>query len=124
MSDTDQRRATPDPCANRHGGNAESAKAYADNEQKLTALENRVYGWVLMRGERGATADECSEAFDIPVNSISGRFTRLAALGKFERSGKRRPTRRGNGATVWCALPDTTYDEPTKMEDLKQEGLF
>lgn len=95
-----------DPCASRHGGNPFSEAAYANTD---AAGDCRlILDMIRAAGSVGLTCDEVSAKLDRPPNSISGRFTQLAAAGLIVRAGpadkvERRPTRTGSMAAVWVA---------------------
>lgn len=90
----------PDVCANKHGGNENSAAAYADTPQrKRDADRETIIGLARAAGPEGITCEEACDAMKTTPNVISGRFSELVRDGVLKRDGKRR-TRSGCWAAV------------------------
>lgn len=70
-----------DICANRHQGNPESQAAFDRVATSLPAARKRVFEHIQSRGLDGATAQECADAFGIPIHKVSGRFSELKRDG-------------------------------------------
>ena len=64
---------------------------------------NAIYEETLRRG--GLTCDELCVILQLLVQSATPAINTLARDGWLEDSGKRRPTRSGNLAIVWVAIP-------------------
>ncbi len=93
-----------DVTANRHGGNAESAKALRVIASSKESSRQQVYEYALQRGLVGVTTDEVAEQFEVGCNAISGRLTELKALGLLVRTDVCRKTRSGCSARVFRAV--------------------
>ncbi len=85
-----------DICERKHGGNAESVAAFAQIADTLPEQRRRVYELILSKGEYGATAQECADAFGVGINCVSGRLSELKRDGLIARVG----TRNGGGVCV------------------------
>ncbi len=92
-----------DPCARRHGGNAESVAAFAAGDKETDKA--RVLAYITAQGSHGATLDEIAEAFGVAPHRLSGRMTALKDwhAPKIIATGQHRPTRTGSKASVWVA---------------------
>lgn len=90
-----------DICARKHGGNPESAGAF--NAVATNIQRERVFKAIELSGVEGRTVDEISEAFGVPPNAISGRFTELKKENWIVKIGTRK-TRSGNAAGVYRAV--------------------
>lgn len=91
----------PDPTATRHQGSPTSTAAFADGEAGHEDIKGKILAVLEAQGDYGITADEFAKRLNVGVNTISGRFSQLAAESKIRRSGRTRPTRTGSQATVW-----------------------
>lgn len=91
-----------DITAARHGGNPHSTAAAASIDK--AAIRAKVLAVIAAAGDTGRTSDEAEQALDMPHQTVSARFTELAASGAIQRAG-RRPTRSGRTAAVWVAAP-------------------
>lgn len=92
-----------DICQNRHGGNENSVAAHESARKRKQSDCDRIMQLIDAAGDRGLTCDEACVALGVEQNQISGRFTWLYMPGGpalIEAVGKR-PTRRGNMATVY-----------------------
>ena len=65
------------------------------------ALRARVFHYVLLRGEEGATLEEMELSLAIAGNTVRPRRVELEERGFIEDSGRRRPTCSGKSAIVW-----------------------
>lgn len=95
-----------DVCANRHGGNQESAEAHERVAPGKQQMHARIYAWALAQ-PAGITCDEASVAFQCSPNAISGRLSEMKALGLLRATSERRKTRSGCGARVLRAVLGT-----------------
>lgn len=70
---------------------------------KTNTAEQRekVLARVGQAGAAGITLDELAAEWSVSPNTISGRFTELAAGGLLRRTTRRRATRSGASAVVW-----------------------
>lgn len=88
-----QRLNFDDVTAKRHGGNEASAEANKRAQWAKGYWRGRV---ILFAAERGAfTLKEICEAFDRPLNALSGRISELKRDGLLVDTGERR-----NGCAV------------------------
>ncbi len=78
-----------DICENRHRGNQESQAAFQRIAGSLPAARQRCLGFIQSQGEHGATAQECADAFGIPIHRVSGRFSELKRDGLITKIGVR-----------------------------------
>lgn len=105
MADVNQfdlfRTDTRDICANRHGGNTESRRAFEKAEHGLVKNCFRVLEAIKAAGENGLTAKEYSAQSGKPLNAISGRFTDLKKDKIIIKTGERR-----DGSAV-CVLRES-----------------
>jgi hypothetical protein len=90
------------------GKRATSRAAAASIPQgRAVAQWLRVLGWIVEAGERGATDEEIGEGLDLSGDTVRPRRGSLARPETGEPyiadSGRTRPTRHGNRATVWTA---------------------
>lgn len=83
-----------DVTARKHGGNPESVAAHERVKPHKLLDRERVLSWV--SGSRGVTAKDVARIMGRQLNSISGRFSELAAEGLITRTGERR-----EGCAVW-----------------------
>jgi len=95
FADTPKKVLSPDICANKHGGNAQSVKANPSVEAKAT-LRERVRIFIAACDFHGATVKEIAATFNKPMHAISGRCSELKALGNIWESGRVR----GGGAVL------------------------
>ena len=78
-----------DPTAPKHGGNAESAAAFARAAAGRRGIYAEIIAWLAARGD--GTCNEFAEATNRTPNEVSGRFTELCRdLRQIERTGVRR----------------------------------
>lgn len=74
-------------------------EAHAHVLVDLAARQEAVLG-VIRNSAAGATSHEVAVDLGVPLNTISGRFTELAAMGKIRAAGTRaNPS--GRRAAVW-----------------------
>lgn len=66
-------------------------------------MRERVYAFILDRGQDGATDDEGEAALGIKPQSYTPRRGELVADGRVVDSGRRRKTTSGTPAAVWIA---------------------
>ncbi len=99
-------RPALDYCAEKHGGNPESAAAF-DRLVETGALREAqamVYALVCEAGARGITCKEAALMMGTGMANISGRFTELCAANwirrKTDADGR---TVRRDGCAVWIA---------------------
>lgn len=90
-----------DPCERRHGGNDNSREAFEACNAKVQ--RERVHAAIAAAGDAGLTVDELSARWEVPPNSISGRFSELKRAGRIAACG-RRPTRSGSTATAYLDM--------------------
>jgi hypothetical protein len=95
---------TADPCARRHGGNAESVAAHESIKPTKAQQRQAVYDVIHAKGIRGATLDEVCIALGRPANALSGRVTELVAAGSVRRTTRKRMTRAGRPAAVLVSV--------------------
>lgn len=67
-------------------------------------LRQRVYEWLLSRGEIGATDEEIQEALAMGGSTARPRRVELLEQHRIRDSGQKRPTRSGRAAVVWVAI--------------------
>lgn len=93
-----------------------SGDAAAAIRPALSARRAAVYAALLSQGpvmlpdasgavSGGATAEELESLSGLPGNTVRPRLLDLEAQGYARRTGWTRPTRGGNQATVWEAIP-------------------
>lgn len=70
---------TPDPCARKHGGNANSVAAFDRLLPDLKHQQQQVYRYIVSQGMKGATVKEIARFMGHPgeVHRYSGRLTEL-----------------------------------------------
>lgn len=91
--------------------------AYEKSEKTGPARRRMVYRYLLNRGGEGATDDEVIHATSIEHKSMAGTRHQLIKLGAVVDSGTTRPTRSGNPAAVWRAIPGVDVSpSPGKTE--------
>jgi hypothetical protein len=80
---------------------------FAYDKSKVTGPERRrmVYRYLLQRGGEGATDDEVIHNTTVEHASMAGTRHQLMKLGAVLDTGNTRPTRSGNPATIWIAVP-------------------
>ena len=91
-----------------------SGEAWASVLAYLGEIDRRILSHV--RDRRGATADECLVALNMPHQTASAQLSHMAAAGLVVDSGARRPTRSGRAAIVWVL--------PVVMASERQASLF
>lgn len=106
-----------DITASFHGGNAESAEAYASIEEAKPTVRRKVAAFVRQRGPAGATADEVERGLRLSHQTVSARFTELKRLGTLAPTGERRPTRHGRSAAVLVATDRPECPHGTSCKD-------
>lgn len=74
----------------------------------LTGLRARVYSAVARAGDHGLTCDECEVQLSMRHQTCSARFRELTDSGVITRTHKKRPTRSGRDAFVYCATMEET----------------
>lgn len=84
-----------DICRNNHGGEENSEAANAATDSRKARDRARMYAWVQMRGEVGATCDEVCNALDLLTQTGYPRFSEMKRDGDLVNTGRRRDTRRG-----------------------------
>jgi predicted ArsR family transcriptional regulator len=91
-----------DPCAPRHGNDAESLAAH----RRVNSLTDRkeILALIERSGERGLTLDETASILSRSPNQISGRFSELRMKGAIRATEQRRKTRSGANAKVYQAI--------------------
>lgn len=67
----------PDLCSGKHGGNAESAAAFAKLEPHIRDIHATILRLASDAGSGGVTVKEVAEALGRPINAISGRLSEL-----------------------------------------------
>jgi hypothetical protein len=91
--------------------------AYEASEKTGPTRRRLVYNYLLKQGAMGATDDEIIHSTSIEHKSMAGTRHQLMKLGAVEDTGNRRPTRSGNPATVWVAIPGVRVSEaPVKTD--------
>ena len=89
-----------DPCANRHGGNAQSDAAHTKARVLKSHRHAAIMRHIASTGDHGATREEVATAMHVALHAISGRFTELLAVGFLRANGSRRRTASGCEAAV------------------------
>lgn len=95
----------PDPCANRHGGVAESQAAWERARPTVSEAHVAIVAALREAGPDGLTCKEYvvlagkRDGRDYGANHFSGRFTELRQAGRIARNGARR-----DGAAVWVLV--------------------
>jgi predicted transcriptional regulator len=93
-----------DICANKHGGNQESAEAYLSTPAaERQAMRDRIMRYAMRRGRAGITIDEISSKAGLAPNCVSGRISELKRDGLLVATSERRNTRLGRAARVLVA---------------------
>jgi hypothetical protein len=72
------------------------------DESALSALRAKIYALIDVRGEYGATCDEIEVGLALRHQTASARVRELALGALIFDSGRRRLTRSGRGARVYC----------------------
>ncbi len=67
-------------------------------------LRGLVLGAIRKAGVAGLTCDECEVQLDMRHQTCSARFRELAKAGVIVDSGRKRETRSGRKAVVWCVV--------------------
>src|SRR5579872_2779825 len=93
----------------RKGSETSRAAAAAQSPEKLAGDKQRIYSYVALCGNRGATRDEIAVGIDIPLATVCGRVADLVKAGYLVESSATRRTRTGAEAAVlvlakWGAL--------------------
>ena len=70
--------------------------------KNLSLLRREVFDLIDQRGEHGATCDEIEVMLDLTHQCASPRCTELREKGLIVDSGRRRITRSGRRAAVYC----------------------
>jgi len=77
-----------DPCARKSRGNKLSAEAHEKirhgKEEKYRAILS------LLKTRGGMTSKEIAAAFGVQLNTLSGRFSEMLAMGWIKRTGEKR----------------------------------
>lgn len=92
------------------GSDTSSDAADSLDESLLSRLRAKVFALIDMRGERGATCDEIEMALDLRHQTASARVRELVLGGLIFDTGKRRITRSGRGARVYCCARRATKE--------------
>jgi DNA-binding IclR family transcriptional regulator len=92
-----------DICARKHQGAPTSRAAFDSIRSTLPQRRQSALDFIKSRGPHGATADEVAQAFDIPLNAISGRLSELLRDALVTTDGRLRPTRLGHASRVLVA---------------------
>jgi hypothetical protein len=79
-----------DPSARKHKNNPCSVDAHTRVVPTKAAAWKRIMDLIKARGEFGLTSKECAAAFGVQLNTISGRFSELRAMGWIKGNGQRR----------------------------------
>lgn len=82
------RAAGRDITANRHGGNAESRKAFERIAETLSDARAEVLCVIGRAGSQGMTCKEAAAELGVGMNAISGRFTELKKWGYIAPTGE------------------------------------
>lgn len=90
-----------DICKNKHKGASTSIEAFESIKSNLSQLQSLVYNVVASSSWLGSTVEEASNTLNIPVHSLSGRFSELKRINKIRHNGTYRLTRSGNRAKVY-----------------------
>jgi hypothetical protein len=72
------------------------------DESTLSALRAKIFALIDVRGEHGATCDEIEVALNLRHQTASARVRELALEALIFDTGRRRSTRSGRGARVYC----------------------
>lgn len=81
-----------------HNGTQTSRDAAVSNKDRAPSQRERVLAAIQ---RHDLTNEEIGDYVGIPIQSVCPRVFELRGLGKIEDSGKRRPTKAGQMATVW-----------------------
>lgn len=79
-----------DPSARKHHNNPQSVAAHDRVKRTKEETYKKIMALLNARGEYGATSKEIAAAFGVELNTISGRFSELKAMGWIEENGSRR----------------------------------
>lgn len=91
-----------DPCARKHGGNEQSEEAWRTARISLCDSRRRVLHSVKCAGFTGATSKEIARDLNVPLNTISGRFSELKRMHMIRRrTDTRGKTITRDGCAVW-----------------------
>lgn len=99
-------------------GSSTSKDAADDMADHAKSIARKMWMWIVLRGDHGATADEVAEALGLQQNTCTPRMLALKCSGLITQpAGKpTRMTRRRRQAHVWMAQQhrdfDAYYDEP------------
>lgn len=92
-----------DICAGRHGGNANSRRAFARTLRTMSAARRTLL--LHLRDKGPATRWELSEATGLGYTTVSARCTDCLEVEWIAETGLTRPTRTGSPAGVLMILP-------------------
>ena len=76
------------------------------------AAAEKVYDYIVSRGDYGATDDEIAVSLELRHQTASPRRRGLVIMGAVYATEERRPTRSGQTATVWRAVPGLDVRKP------------
>jgi hypothetical protein len=74
------------------------------DEGALSRLRAAVFALIDVRGERGATCDECEVALSLRHQTASARIRELVLGNLVFDTGRRRLTRSNRNARVYCSM--------------------
>lgn len=83
----------------------DAADSLADSV--LSRLRAQILGWINGHRDRGATCDEVEADLHLIHQTASARIRELVLMGRLYDTGRRRPTRSGRQARVYCVRPRT-----------------
>jgi len=85
------------------GSDTSISAADSLDDSLLSRLRAQVFALIDVRGENGATCDEVEVALELRHQTASARVRELALGGLIFDTGRRRQTRSGRAARVYCA---------------------
>ena len=90
-----------------HTGSHENSRTAAERHRpRAGTLRLQVMDHIAAKGAHGATSEEAQIAFDETHQTMSATVSGLAKDGWLIDSDRKRPTRKGNPATVYVTHPD------------------
>jgi hypothetical protein len=107
-----------------HGLSTEEA-ALSKVAPTLAAMKAKIYGDLLMEGERGLTPDEFSDRHGKLINTVRRRFTDMWKDGLIRHHPdlNTRPNRAGNECVVWVIGKDPycSGSSDTRIQRLREQ---
>ena len=92
---------------------SDTSRAAADAMRRhAPTLRQKVYDYIVSRGDYGATDDEIAVSLELRHQTASPRRRGLVIMGAVYATEERRPTRSGQTATVWRAVPGLDVRKP------------